>query len=704
MSDAAAISRVTRRRMGVLTFVVFATGAASLVMADLIWGMPLQGWNGVLLALFTVLFALISFGASQAVFGFLARRGGRDPCRLACSLSPAEERDTALAPTAIILPIFNEEVRRVYAGLRSIYRSVERTGQIDHFDFFVLSDSTDPNKWIEEEVEWVELSRELEARGRLFYRKRRMSLNKKAGNVADFCRRWGRRYRYMVVLDADSFMAGATLVKMVRLMERNAGVGIIQTAPTLVRGETLFARVLQFGMRLYGPVFLAGLNYWQQGEGNYWGHNAIIRLAPFIEHCALPKLPGHEPIGGKILSHDFVEAALLRRAGWAVWLLPDVGGSYEEGPPTLIDAAKRDRRWCQGNLQHGWLVFARGLPTISRIHFLLGIFAYAASLIWLSSLALGSVLAIGFERTGLSWVPTPGFATTLGVPPGVQSAALFGVTLLFLFGPKALAIADLFLEPGGAARFGGPGRVLAGALLESLFSVLLAPILMLFHAKFVVATVLGRGVRWVTQRRAGGDRIDWRELIRVHLGQTLVGLGWAAVLAVAAPRLLPWMLPVLAGMILAIPFSACSSRASLGRWTRARGLFCTPEELRPPPELEEVEGAVADAPAAAAPLSRRAEDEGLVRAVVDPYVNAIHLCLLRTRSGRTGGIRQYFAERRERLLREGTAALPPREKLALLSDAESMNWLHRELWRRPPRSLAADWRHALQQVPKLAAA
>jgi len=696
-STDAAVHRVTRRRMGVLTFVVFMTGLMTLIMADFIWGMPMRGWNGVQLLLFAVLSALISFGAGQAIFGFIARRGGGDLCRLTRSLPPEEEPDIPLAPTAIVMPIFNEDVARVFAGLRAIYRSVERTGQIAQFDFYVLSDSTDPNKLIAEEIAWAESRRELDATGRFFYRKLRTGTNKKAGNIADFCRRWGRRYRYMVVLDADSFMAGDLLVRLVRLMERNPGTGIIQTAPSLVRAETLYARVMQFATRLYGPVFLAGLNYWQQGEGNYWGHNAIIRVAPFMEHCALPKLPGREPIGGRILSHDFVEAALLRRAGWAVWMLAEAEGSFEEGPPTLIDAAKRDRRWCQGNLQHGLLLLARGLPTISRIHFLLGIMSYAASLFWLTLLLLGSLILVGFGRTGLTWVPKPGFAATLGVNPAVQSGVLVGMTLLLLFGPKLLAVIDLIIQRGGTARFGGFGKVLAGVFLESLFSALQAPILMLLHAKFVVLTVLGRGVGWATQRRDGEGRVNWSELFRVHAGHTAFGLGWAAILAFGAPRTVLWMLPVLAGMILAIPFSLLTSRTELGRWTRARGLFCTPEELILPVELAEVEKEIGEKTDIS---THQNEDDGLIRTVLDPYTNALHLCLLHERSGQTDEIRRYFEENRERLLHSGPGALPAREKSALLADAESIDWLHRELWRRRPQNLAAEWQAALQQNKK----
>ncbi len=694
--SSAHVARITRRRVSVVTFVVFTASSATLLMADLLWGMPLQGWNGIVLALYAVLISLVSFGASQAFFGFLVRRGRGDSCLLT-RLEPAEEtEDAPLGPTAIVLPIYNEDVARVYAGLRAIYHSVAATGRLEHFDFFILSDTTDPNIWIEEEVGWVELNRELNSRGRIHYRKRRHNTNAKAGNIADFCRRWGARYRYMLVLDADSIMSGETIVRLVRMLERHAGVALIQTAPVLARGETLFARILQFGMRLYSPVFLSGLNYWQQGQGNYWGHNAIVRLAPFIAHCALPELPGTAPFGGKILSHDFVEAALLQRAGWAVWMVPDIDGSYEEGPPTLIDSAQRDRRWCQGNLQHFWLLFARGLRGASRVHMALGIFSYAASLLWLTSLVLGTLLVIGFVRTGLTWVPTPGLATTFGIAAHVEIVVLVALTVLLLFGPKLLAVIDLLRQPGGAARFGGTSRVLLGVLGENLFSILLAPILMVFHAKFLVATVLGVGVRWVTQRRSSGDGTGWGVAFRTHADQTILGLIWLAAQIYYAPGLIGWMSPVLAGLVFSVPFSVLTSREAYGRAARRHGLFSIPEEIAPPPELVSVDDTLNQSRPSAVVLPDTSPDRGLFRAIFDPYVNAVHVCLLRERPGHSEEIRQYFDEVRERLLQQGPEALKPKEKLALFSDAESMAWLHAELWRRPPASLALWWREALR--------
>ncbi len=687
-------SRITRRRTGIVTFVVLVTATGSFLMGDLLWGMPLQGSAFAVWALFTLLFGLLAFGASQAVFGFLARRGRGDRASILRTL-PADPSTVALAPTAIVLPVYNEEVARVFAGLRAIYRSLERTGQLGHFDFYVLSDSTEPDQWVKEELAWVQLSRELGARGRIFYRRRRLNSNKKAGNLGDFLRRWGRRYRYMVVLDADSVMSGDTIVTLVRLMECNPRAGLVQTAPVLMRAETLFARVLQFSARLYGPVFLAGLNYWQQGEGNYWGHNAIIRVKAFIEHCALPQLPGREPFGGRILSHDFVEAALLRRAGYEVWLTPGLEGSYEESPPTLLDYAKRDRRWCQGNLQHTWLLFARGLRSVSRIHLAMGILAYSSSLFWLVSLMLGTLVVVGFNLTGLTWLPEPGVAGLLGLGAGAQAGVLALATFVLLFLSKILAVLDLALSPGGLARFGGLGRVLGGVLLEMVFSALLAPMLMLFHAKFVVATVLGSGVKWSTQRRATADRTNWAEAVDTHLGHTLVGAAWALLLALLAPGLLPWMSPVLLGLMLSIPFSALTARRRHGLAARAAGLFVTPDELAPPAELRELDAALAAREADPAEVALAGRDAAFTAAIVDPYVNAMHRCQLRDRPGRAERITEYFRHMQEHLLREGPAALKPHEKAALLADADSMDRLHRAVWTRPLAEMSPWWREAL---------
>ncbi|WP_255210543.1 glucans biosynthesis glucosyltransferase MdoH [Methylogaea oryzae] len=314
------------------------------------------------------------------VLGAVARRR---PPRHYPPAAPARRRCRRFSlRTAVVMPVYNEDPERVSAGLRSIWQSLKETGRDGEFDLFILSDTRDAQCWLQEELNWYQLCEETGAHGRVFYRNRVHNTSRKCGNIAEFCERWGGRYRYMIVLDADSIMGGSTLVKMVETMEAQPQVALIQTPPIPVNHESLFVRVLQFSSSLYGGMFAAGLNYWQMCDGNYWGHNAIIRLKPFVEHCHLPKLPGREPFGGEIFSHDFVEAALLRRAGWEVWLAYDMGESYEELPTTLIDFAKRDRRWCQGNLQHAGVLLVRGMRPLSRLYMLMGMMSYLSSPLW----------------------------------------------------------------------------------------------------------------------------------------------------------------------------------------------------------------------------------------------------------------------------------------------------------------------------------
>jgi membrane glycosyltransferase len=310
--------------------------------------LPQKGGNAMELAIvafFGALFGWISIGVWTAGYGFwtLMRREERFKIT---HLPPGQEYPPIdeSARTAIVMPICEEPVERIFAGLRAIQESVDRSGQGERFDFFVISDSGDPATGIREEEAWLRWCRETGGFGRIFYRRRRIRLKRKSGNVADFCRRWGRKYRYMIMLDADSVISGECLVRLVQLMERHPTAGMIQTAPTAVYRRSVFGRVQQFCGRAYGPMFTAGLHYWQLGDGQYWGHNTVIRVKPFMDHCGLPPLPGKPPLGGDILSHDFVEAALMGRAGWSLWLAYDLPGSWEETPSSMLEEMNRDRR------------------------------------------------------------------------------------------------------------------------------------------------------------------------------------------------------------------------------------------------------------------------------------------------------------------------------------------------------------------------
>lgn len=696
-------ARCSVLRARVFSLTLFLVIPAVYGMADLHWRLGFDFWKGLHLVLFSLLFSLVAFGAAQATVGFVRRwrHGEADPVRITSTL-PDDDAAEPLpdeAVTAVVMPICNEEAGRVFEGLRAIYESIEAAGQLHAFEFFILSDSGDPNRWVEEEARWVRLTKELNARGRIFYRKRKVNTNKKAGNLADFCRRWGRRFRYMVVLDADSIMAGSAVVKLVRVMERNPKVGIVQTIPKLVRGQTLFARLQQFASRLYGSIFAAGLNSWQLEAGNYWGHNAIIRTAPFIEHCSLPDLPGNEPFGGRILSHDYVEAALMNRGGWAVWLATDIVESYEEGPSNLIDYAKRDRRWLQGNLQHSWLVMTQGLSGVNRLHLILGIMAYLASPLWLLFLVVSTVITYRFAATGLTLLPGTGLIPAMEMNFRTQGIVLFASTIGLLLLPKLLALIDLRRRPSEWAAFGGGRKLAIGVGLETLMFTLMAPVLMMFHTKFLFKVLGGQGVQWVTQRRGADGEPEWREVILTHGGHTLIGLAWLGVAWWVQPALALWLSPILLGLIGSIPVSLLTGRRDAGQRLRESGWLVVPEETQPPAVLARVDALVAAHAGQFRPSTELASNQGIMQVVLDPYVNAVHLSLLRDKKNARHPpvILSRFELLRERLLQEGPESLAPAEQIALLQHPESLALLHRELWSRAEQELAPWWQSAIRQ-------
>jgi membrane glycosyltransferase len=697
-------ARLNRRRFSFFSAIFGLTSLATWFMADLLWRGGLTGVELVLLLLFVVLFSQVAIGFCTAMTGFYVINRGGDSRRITRTVARGE--DVPLASTAVVMPVFNEDVSRVFEGLRVVFRSMQETKKIEHFDFFILSDSNQPSQWIIEELAWVELCKQVGGFGKIFYRKRVNQINKKAGNVADFLRRWGKNYRYMVVLDADSVMTGRALVQLVSLMEKNPGTGIVQTAPRIVNGDTLYARLQSFGNRVYSPLFLAGLNYWQQHEGNYWGHNAIIRVQPFMEHCSLPDLPGSEPFGGRILSHDFVEAALMRRAGWAVWLAHDIDGSYEEGPPTVIESAKRDRRWSQGNMQHAWLLTARGFRPANRFHLFMGVMAYLSSPLWLLFLIISTINVFDLATSlapevALSADYTSVFGYGVEIP---EALTLFVFTMLLLFLPKFVSIFVMLSRREEVEGYGGRVRFVLSALGEIVISTLLAPVNMMFNSKFVMFTLLGQGVSWVTQKReSDDDGTDWREAIITHGGQTAFGLIWGLSALILLPEFFWWLSPVLTGLIFSIPLSIALSKAGFGRRARELGLFLTPEETQPNYELRRLRQNLAECYRHLQPIEPLRADYGLMQAVLDPYVNAMHVALLRQRR-RGEEAHEWFSQLRQRLLNEGPENFTSKEKMALLLDADSMIWLHRELWSCPASSLAEWWRLAMRQYNVLTAA
>ena len=631
--------------------------------------------NDALAAVFGVLFGWISIGLWISLAGALSLLF-RTRSRLQAPAATSRE-----ARVALVVPVFREDPQPVCARLESMYRSLEAAGRLAQFDFFLLSDSNDADAWVEEEVAWAGLRARLGGAARIYYRRRRINIKRKSGNIADFCRRWGLQYRYMVVLDADSLMTGEVLGRLVDLMEHNPSVGLIQTLPAAIHQNTLFGRVQQFASLLYGPLFAAGLNFWHMGEGHYWGHNAIIRVAPFVRYCALPRLPGNGAFGGEIMSHDFVEAALLRRAGWEVWLEPSLEGSYEETPPTLLDELKRDRRWAQGNIQHMRLIFARGFVPLHRAVFVNGIMSYGSSLLWLTFLLLSTAEVVLHVLVPPSYFPATRVLFPVWPVWHPQWAAmLLWFTLAILFVPKFLSI-GLTLLGRRVRDFGGFARLLAGVVSESVLSSLLAPVRMLFHTVFVVSVLLGRKTQWGPQAR-GDATTRWREALRYHGPGTMLAIAWGALVYVLSPNYFWWLLPIMGAWVLAIPLSVWLSRVGPGRAARAVGLFVTPEESHPPPLLRLYREALA-----APGLPRCTRARGFVAAVVDPGVNALHCALLPL----PGASHEGTALSRQRLIltaiKDGPGALTPSERLQILSDRDSVAGLHWRVWAlRVPRA------------------
>lgn len=633
-------------------------------------------------SLFVVLFGWISLGFWTAAAGFMVLLFRRDKYAIS-RLEGAAGPNASMAKTAIVIPICNEDTARVFAGLRTTYRSLKQTGQLSHFEFFIISDSSDPDVWVEEERAWALWCREEADHERIHYRIRHTKIKRKTGNLADFCRRWSGDFRYMIVFDADSFMSGATMVKMVRLMEARREVGIIQTSPLTVNRESLYARVQQFGNHLYGPLFTAGLNFWQMGDGYYWGHNAIIRMQPFVEHCALGRLSDSLPMGGEILSHDFVEAAYMRRAGWEVWLAYDLEGSFEEPPPTLLDELKRDRRWSQGNLQHLRLIFSRGLSNVHRVMFFYGMMAYGSALFWLIMLGLSTAeLAEKSQHTPEYFPDSPTLFPIWPIFRAEWVWGLLGTTAVLLFMPKIMALFLAMISGEKRRQYGGFFGLTGSVLIESIVSMLLAPVRMLFHSKYVFLTLIGIEAGWGTQQR-DDNQTRWSEAFAHHGTGAALGLTWGVIVFYLDPSYLPWMLPILGALVIAPAVSVYTSRVSLGqRFARLR-LLLTPSETQPVQEIQTLESLLQQ--------TENRPNSGFEMAVVDPLVNALHLSLLPKRHVTAKHTHKALLALREKAFQHGPSSLSTKEKHLLLRDAQGMHWLHQQLWRSVDNRIRQHW-------------
>ena len=481
------------------------------------------------------------------------------------------------ARTAIIMPICNEDVATVFAGLRATCESVANTGHAQQFDVFVLSDSYNPEIAKAERAAWEDLRAALaehpnQPQVEVYYRLRTRRTHRKAGNVADFCRRWGKDYRYMVVLDADSVMSGDCLTSMVKLMEANPSAGIIQTATQAIGHVTLHARAQQFASRVTGRLFTLGMQFWQLGESHYWGHNAIIRVEPFMKHCALAPIKGTGGMSGGIMSHDFVEAALMRRAGYHVWLVSDLVGSYEQQPPDLLAELQRDRRWCQGNLQNARLMAEPGIAPVHRAMFVTGTMAYVSAPLWLAFLTLGTALWLTGSSLVEHWMVMP-----------MELAGLWLWTLCLLFLPRILGLTAVLMR-GEQKQYGGVASLLKSAVLESAMAIVQAPVRMLAHSLFVVVALTGIKLDWKSPPREAAA-VPWREAAARLLPMSGIVAALGVAVALIDASALVWLMPVALPLLLAIPMAVVTSQIALGTSMREANFLLIPEESRSPAVL-----------------------------------------------------------------------------------------------------------------------
>ncbi|MFL5286902.1 MAG: glucans biosynthesis glucosyltransferase MdoH [Rhodopila sp.] len=578
------------RRLLVISSAIVLTGFATHEMYLVLAGNGLTMLAVVMLALFVPLFAWVGLSFTSALAGLwsLLTGGGAELPRQVPGGSPKgmpEGEQAKRTRSALLMPTYNEQPARIMAGLRAIHESLAGAGVADRFDIFILSDTTDPDVWVEEEAAFLALRAAAGPEARIFYRHRKQNTARKAGNIADWVTRWGGAYPQFLILDADSIMEAEALVRLVEAMDAHADVGLIQTLPVITGGTTLFTRMQQFAGRVYGPLIAHGIAWWHGAEGNYWGHNALIRTQAFAEQAGLPELRGRKPFGGHILSHDFVEAALIRRGGWAVHMLPALRDSYEEGPPSLMDLSIRDRRWCQGNLQHAAVLPARGLHWISRLHLLTGIGSYITAPLWLLFLLVGILISLQARFVLPDYFPAgKSLFPQWPVIDPVRAMWVFIGTMGLLLAPKLLGALAIVVRREDRHGCGGVLRLFLSVVMETILAGLIAPVVMLTQTIDVAAILLGRDSGWNAQRRDDGS-IPLRVTARQYRRHTVIGMLIGGAAWAVSPYLALWMLPVVLGLALAIPLAAVTGRRDVGLVLQRWGLLRTPEEVHPPAVL-----------------------------------------------------------------------------------------------------------------------
>lgn len=562
---------VLYRRRIIMALLTLGTVAIQLYVLGRVMGG--NGWTALDVGIFVA--SMISapwtiMGFWNALIGFWLLHFVKDPLKQVAPFAHHPATGPITLRTAILMTLRNEDPARAFARLRIVRESLERTGEDWQFDFFVLSDTDIPAVAAEEERLHALWQSEFADTTRTAYRRRERNDGYKAGNVRDFLARWGEGYDLMLPLDADSLMSGAEIVRLVRLMQAHPRMGILQSLVTGAPSQSVFARAFQFGMRHGMRSYTMGNAWWNGDCGPFWGHNALVRVAPFARHCELPILPGKAPLGGCILSHDQIEATMMRAAGYEVRVLPVESESWEDNPPSILEFTKRDLRWCQGNMQYWRLV--RGLPgllPLSRFQIGMGIFMYLAALAWTVMIVLSTLKVFDPEVGEIE--------INLGI-------WLFAASFIITMMPKLMGMLDVVFTPGGMRRYGGPLRFLASSLTEIVFSIMLSPVAAVRLSIFMLSLPFGRSVIWSGQQR-DVHRLSWATALKGMWPQTLFGIAILAVLGWKAPGVLMWAAPLLSGLLLSAPFAVLTASPSAGRLMARLGLCGIPEERAVPREL-----------------------------------------------------------------------------------------------------------------------
>ncbi len=561
-----------RRRL--MVFLNIVTYAGLLFAAGQI--MSAGGWTVVDILMFACMAVSLPWavlGFWNAVVGLWLRLAVRDPLKVVAPYAAAGEEATPLqGSTAILMTLRNEDPTRALSRLKTIKRSLDETSEGAHFDYFVLSDTTDAKVAAKEE-QLIEAWRAVAGlESRIVYRRRQENTGFKAGNVRDFCSRWGQHYELMLMLDADSLMSGETIVSMARMMQAHPRIGILQSLVVGTPSESAFARVFQFGMRHGMRTYTMGQAWWAADCGPFWGHNALVRVKPFYDSCALPEVSGQGPFAGHVLSHDQVEATLMRRAGFEVQVLPVEAGSWEDNPPTLVDYIKREQRWCQGNLQYMHLMpLLKGLQPMSRFQLVWAILMFV-------SLPAGVLFTVLLPFAAYE-------AQSMEAYPVTLTIAFYLTYLTMSLMPKLAGFVDVALTPGETKRYGGGVRFALGALIELAVSFLQGAVTTTRTTLFMAALMLtGRSVKW-----GGQDRdvhgVRWQTAVSQFWPQTVLGFALIVALAVISPIVLLWSLPLIVGYALAIPYAVLSASPSLGKVMTSSGLCGVPEDFKVASEI-----------------------------------------------------------------------------------------------------------------------